>query len=173
MMIRLIPKVFFDQMSVANDHHRLIYMIAAVTGLRKGEKEKLCWDDLHLDSSAPFLVARASTTKDKKVAEIPINEDLGLMLKAARPENPASGIRVVQIQPKLRWMRRDLDEAGIPYKDERGRQVDLHAMRHRVTPSSLSIASLRKYDKLQCGIATANSRPTSMSTDRSFLPRQP
>jgi integrase len=51
----------------------LPYMLAAYTGLRRGEIQKLTWDDLHLDEARPYILARASTTKNKKTAVLPLS----------------------------------------------------------------------------------------------------
>src|SRR5208282_280251 len=49
----------------------LPYMLAAYTGLRRGEIKQLVWDDVHLDEKRPYILARASTTKNKKTATLP------------------------------------------------------------------------------------------------------
>jgi hypothetical protein len=121
---------FHGLMSVACDKHRLIYMTAAVTGLRRSEIEQLQWGDVHLDASPPYLVARAATTKNKKEAIVALSDELVSMLRAARPTNARIDTQVIRIQPKLRWMMRDLKAANIPYKNERGEQADLHSLRY-------------------------------------------
>src|SRR5664280_1022756 len=50
----------------------LIYLLAAYTGLRRGEIKQLVWDDLHLDGPHPYIEARAATTKNKTRAIIPL-----------------------------------------------------------------------------------------------------
>ena len=38
----------------------------------RGEIKQLMWSDVHLDAPRPFLEVRASTTKNKKGAVIPL-----------------------------------------------------------------------------------------------------
>jgi hypothetical protein len=117
-------------MLVACEKHRLIYVTAAVTGLRRGELDQLQWGDVHLDISPAYIKARPSTTKNKKDGYLVITDELVSMLRHARPESPSLTDPVLRVQPKLRWLKRDLAATGIPYKNERGEQADLHSMRY-------------------------------------------
>jgi integrase len=65
----------------------LPYMLAAYTGLRRGEIQKLTWEDLHLDETRPYILARASTTKNKKTAVLPLIPPLVTALKAWRAKH--------------------------------------------------------------------------------------
>lgn len=52
------------------------------------------------------------------------------MLKAFRPAEAKAGDWAFRGQvPRVPTFKRDLTAAGIPFEDERGRRVDLHALR--------------------------------------------
>jgi integrase len=75
------------------------------------------------------IYARASTTKNGESAPIPLHpRDLeaikGLHHEAAKLHE-GFHCRV----PKMERLRKDLEAAGIPYRDERGRVFDFHALR--------------------------------------------
>ena len=79
---------------------------------------------------APSIQARASTTKNGKIASIPLHPKAeealrGLHNDAVQPLDYVFRGRL----PEMDVMRRDLNAAGIPYRDEEGRVFDFHALR--------------------------------------------
>jgi integrase len=60
---------------------------------------------------------------------IPLPTELVEALQAARPEDVGPDTLVFPTVPKWKTYKRDLERAGIEYKDERGRQADFHALR--------------------------------------------
>ncbi len=120
---------------------RRFYLAAYYTGLRRSELEKLQWGDVHLDDEKPFIVARAATTKNRQDAKLWLRPELLATLRAMRPADAAADQLVfgcvVDIQGghKLRRFRRDLEAAGIAFKDAQGRTADLHALA-RMTPNT-------------------------------------
>lgn len=111
--------------------HRCAYAAAVFTGLRRAEIEALCWGDVFLDEPEPFLVARASTTKNHKTAKISLHPQLVEELRAARPLNVQASTRIFgrgQI-PRMEAMKKDLALAGIAFEDKQGRRFDFHAFR--------------------------------------------
>ena len=123
-----------DELSrlISSDGRRgLIYHVAAYTGLRRGEMVALLWADLHLDVAEPFIEARASTTKNKKTATLPLTPALAQALRDFRSQQPSATGKVFRRGiPKPYTMKKDLKACGIPYMDELGRHVDFHALRH-------------------------------------------
>lgn len=109
----------------------LAYFLAAYTGLRRGEIKQLMWSDVHLDAPKPFIEVRASTTKNKKSALIPLVPALADALRthrAARYE--ASGKVFKNGVPTAETLRADLKACDIAVCDDLGRIVDFHALRH-------------------------------------------
>jgi integrase len=111
--------------------HGLAYFLAAYTGLRRGEIQQLMWSDVHLDAPKPFIEARASTTKNKKSALIPLVPGLAAALRATLAERgEASGKVFKRGVPTAATLREDLIACGIAVRDDLGRVVDFHALRH-------------------------------------------
>jgi integrase len=114
-----------------NPRHRVVYMTALLTGLRRAELKALRWGDFHLDAVRPFVNVRASTTKNHKAATMFLREDLVDALRAMRPVGVSDVTRVFwRCIPRMPEYRSDLAKAGIDFEDTQGRRVDFHALRH-------------------------------------------
>jgi integrase len=106
-------------------------MLAAYTGLRRGEIKQLVWDDVHLDEKRPYILARASTTKKKKTATLPLVPQLAQMLKDWREQqHTLAGTVFKRSVPTAVTLLKDLAACGIKGVDENGRHLDFHALRH-------------------------------------------
>jgi integrase len=108
----------------------LVYLVAARTGIPRGELAQIEWRDVHLDAQQPFITVRASVAKNHSHAMQPLTSDAvdglrELQLAGARPNECvfAAGI------PRMEQFRNDLNVAGIEYVDSRGERVDFHALR--------------------------------------------
>jgi integrase len=109
--------------------HRLVYQFIMATGLRRKEVAALVWSDLHLGAvPSDFLTLRASTTKSKRADSLPIRHDIAQLLQDARGDAEDSA-KVFPFIPSMKWHKRYLRLAGIPYLDDQGRQFDFHALR--------------------------------------------
>ncbi len=128
----------------------LIYKALVLTGLRKGELASLTVGHLDLDGPVAFAVLDAADEKAGRGAEIPLRADLTADLRAwladklaalqdaarrkigqAVPMRLPSDTPLFDIPDGLgRILDRDLAAAGIAKADDRGRTVDVHAMRH-------------------------------------------
>ena len=115
----------------ASGQRQLGYLAAFFTGLRRAELEQLQWGDVHLEAGSPFLSVRASTTKNHQTADIVLHPQLEGELRKLRPiETKSNGLVFPKgALPGMETMRKDLEAAGIPYKDDQGRQADFHALR--------------------------------------------
>ncbi|WLD13114.1 tyrosine-type recombinase/integrase [Planctellipticum variicoloris] len=127
----------------------LVLKTLVLTGLRKGELASLTVGQLELDGAMPFAVLDAADEKNGEGNSIPLRADLAgeLMVWLAeklswtRTESLRTGKPVPTALPAatplfdvpaglVRILDRDLKAAGIPKRDERGRTVDVHALRH-------------------------------------------
>lgn len=111
----------------------LLYKTLVLTGLRKAELTALRWGDLDIDGGSAWVTVRAVTAKNKKTETLPIRDDLAGDLRAWRIEcgTPAATDLVFKVPRNLvRILRKDLKAAGIPVRDELGRVIDVHALRH-------------------------------------------
>ncbi len=143
---------FITELKRTGLERALIYKTLLLTGLRKGELASLTIGKLDLDlrnGPTAYAALDAADEKAGKGADVPLRTDLaddlrGWLadrLEAARAEARALGeplpARLRQDTPLfnvpaglIRILDRDLAVAGIPKRDERGRTVDVHAMRH-------------------------------------------
>lgn len=117
-------------LEVSPPHRRIVYLTAAFTGLRRSEMNGLQWGDIDLDASTPFVRARASTTKNRKEAVLPLHPELVAGLRALRPADAAPFSPVLRgLIPRVPTLRKDLVRAGIVFEDDKGRRADLHSLR--------------------------------------------
>ena len=136
---------FADELDRRGRERALVYKMAVLTGCRRGELGSLTVGSLDLD--AGLLTLRPQDTKNKEPAVLPLRIDLVADLRewleskrteateaviAMRPEKrlpPETPLFHVPTQ-LVKCLDRDLAAAGIPKRDERGRTIDIHALRH-------------------------------------------
>jgi len=105
----------------------LIYAVAATTGLRRGELAALTWGDVDLDAAT--VTTRASTSKNRRDATLPLAPRIVARLKASWDAAPALPTApVFPAVPRMKTFRADLDAAGIEYETSEG-FADFHALR--------------------------------------------
>jgi integrase len=126
----------------------LIYKTLVLTGLRKGELVSLTVAQMFLDGPVPYIALDAAEEKNRQGSEIVLREDLAEdlrqwladKLERLRDEARGLGVPIPVTLPAdtplftvpaglLRILNRDLRLAGIPKRDERGRTLDIHALR--------------------------------------------
>lgn len=140
---------FVEQLDAIGRERTLIYKSLVLTGLRKGELSSITVSQTDLDGPVAFLMLDAADEKERRGADVPLRADLAAdlrhwladKLKALQDECRRLGRPVPsKLSPETPLFRvprdltkilyRDLLAAGIPRKDERGRTIDVHAMRH-------------------------------------------
>jgi integrase len=110
---------------------KVVYLAAVYTGLRRGELSKLDRDDLHLDSESPFVIARASTTKNHKQAVIALHPELVAELRIHLEKMSLKTTEVfAAIMPNMDEFRDDLKAANILFINPAGLRADFHSLRH-------------------------------------------
>ncbi len=126
----------------------LIYRTLVLSGLRKGELESLTVGQFTLDEARCFATLNAADEKNREGNVIPIRADLAADLRAwldaklerlqgeavrdggSIPARLPADTPVFSVPHKLYLiLGRDLKAAGIPKRDERGRVLDVHALR--------------------------------------------
>ena len=121
----------------------LMYLVMIYTGLRRGEVAALQVCHLQLEGTSPRIELPGEMTKNGAPAAIPLRsemvEELVRWLTATGKTNNEPVFRVPVELVKI--LKRDLALAGIPYKDEHGRTIDVHALRH-TTATLLSRAKV-------------------------------
>ena len=124
----------------------MFYRMAVLTGLRRNELASLTVGQLHLDAvPAPFVELLAKDAKNAKAAYLPLRADLVAELKAfleerledsqrttpeALQEELALTTRLFKNVPTIHVFNADIAAAGLPKADQRGRTLDIHALRH-------------------------------------------
>jgi len=131
-------------------HERaLIYKTLVLTGLRKAELASLTVGQLDLGTATPTAALNAADEKNRRGSTIQLRDDLAADLRQwlaeklrlaqdeargkgeAIPMRLAADVKLFTVPAGLvRILNRDLEMAGIPKKDDRGRTVDVHALRH-------------------------------------------
>lgn len=112
---------------VATPERRIVYLMAAYTGLRRAELAGLRWADVVFENA--LVRVRAAVTKNRRDAVLPLHADLVAALQEFKPQAAAPFTPVFEAIPRMTTLRRDLVAAGIPYLDAEGRRADFHALR--------------------------------------------
>jgi len=110
----------------------LTYKTLVLTGLRLGELASLRVCDVVLEGPKPHLILDAKDEKNRQGSTLPLRADLRNDLAAWVAER--GGDRMAALfaitQAALKVFNRDLRFARIAKRDERGRTVCLHSLRH-------------------------------------------
>jgi len=142
---------------------RLVYLLAAWTGLRRNEIRQLTWGDVHVDTIPARITLRARTTKSKRADALPMHPQLADELRAWRPASAGPTDFVISTVPHMNCLRADLALAGIAHKDEAGRYVDFHSLRvslatmlaaNRVSPRAAQALMRHTDPRLTAGVYT-------------------
>lgn len=107
-----------------------IYRVAVLTGLRKDELRQLQWRDIRLDQARPGVQLRPEANKSRREDRVPLNAQAAAVLVALRSRGAGPLDPVFVTVPTLNTLKRDLKKAGIPYRNEEGRQFDFHSFRY-------------------------------------------
>ena len=107
-----------------------VYRIAALTGLRKDELRQLQWRDVRLDQAKPCILLRPEANKSRREDRVPLNPLVSGELRTPRPDKFEPLGRVFPSVPTLETLKRDLERAGVAYRDAEGRQTDFHSLRY-------------------------------------------
>ncbi|QDV37330.1 site-specific integrase [Tautonia plasticadhaerens] len=109
----------------------LLYKAAFYTGFRRGELREMRVNHLTLDGSAPRISLPKELTKNKRDAHIPLRADFASELtRWIDVAGLGQGDRLFMVPKRIALvMRKDLEFAGIAYRDDRGRVADFHSLR--------------------------------------------
>lgn len=122
-----------DRYGMAGAERALLYRLAVETGLQVGELASLTRSSFDLDSQTPSVTVEAAYSKRRRKDHLPLRQALagrlcqhldGKGLKAPAFVMSASRTN------RSAMFREDREAAGIAHKDEAGRVVDFHALRH-------------------------------------------
>jgi integrase len=118
-----------DALRRASGKRWVVYLTAALTGLRRSELKRLLWGDVRLDATPPHLQLRRAATKAKRADTVPINGELLEALRAHRPEGARADQPVFRTVPSGTTYHQDTERAGIAWRDAQGRLASFHCLR--------------------------------------------
>jgi len=108
----------------------IVYLVAAVTGLRRGELVKVQWRDVQIDGMKPYILVRSSIAKNARRAEQPLPFKVAAILGRFRPiDAPPHDFVFKRFMPDMDGFREDLKAADLLYVDEKGEYADFHSLR--------------------------------------------
>jgi integrase len=122
----------------------LVFKTLLLTGLRSDELRSLTVGQIHLDGPMPYIELEARDEKNRDGSDLPLRADLaedirGWLGSRQKPSTlridgseslPLDAPLFYVPTGLLRILDRDLRAAGIAKTDDRGRTIDVHAMRH-------------------------------------------
>ncbi|MCC6682574.1 MAG: site-specific integrase [Phycisphaeraceae bacterium] len=117
-------------LQVMPPRRRFVFLAAIYTGLRRGEMNKIERRDL--DLAAGTMTVRPEVGKTRKPVVLPLHEDVVKMLAEWTMDMKPNDL-VFKPVPMVKTLKVDLEKAGVPFKDENGRQLDFHALRSTFT----------------------------------------
>ncbi len=111
----------------------LVYRLAAETGLRLGELTRLRARDFELAGERPTVTVTAASAKNRWERTLPLLPELAAEvsthLRGRMPQAIAFPLPRSFRDKATRWLRFDLEVAGLPCQDDAGRFADFHALR--------------------------------------------
>jgi integrase len=145
-----------EELRLLGRERALAYRVLALTGLRRGELASLSVSRAILDTERPHFLLAANDDKARRGARIELRADLAedlrewLRARLARERARASGqVPPLRLDPDspllsvptIRVFNADIKHAAIEKRDDLGRTVDIHALRHTFV-SHLSIGGV-------------------------------
>jgi integrase len=116
---------------MAGPDRAVLYILGAMTGLRRSELASLTPESFRLDDEVPVVVVQAASTKNGKLAEQPIPRPLAESLRSWLSSRALSRPVFDPLPEKTGLMlKTDLERCGIAPVDGSGRVVDMHSLRH-------------------------------------------
>ena len=107
-----------------------IYLLAVLTGIRRGEIKKLRWADLVLDGDNPRITVSAMISKNHYEDALPLHPDLVAALREIKPASCKLDQLIFKgMFPGYKQFYADLLAAGIDWKDKGDGRLDFHSFR--------------------------------------------
>src|SRR5262249_30829422 len=110
----------------------LLYRLALETGLRQNELRSLMRKSFDLDAPEPTVTVEAGYSKRRRQDVLPLRCELAVDLRSflgkSAPNAPA--FHIPGRFHMGRVFRKDVEAAGIAYRDADGRVFDFHGLRH-------------------------------------------
>ncbi len=107
-----------------------VYLVAALTGIRRGEIKQLRWADVDLDGMAPKITVSAAISKNHYEDALPLHPDLVAALKQIKPVSSKPEQLIFKGKfPGYKQFYADLKAAGVDWEDHGDGRLDFHSFR--------------------------------------------
>ncbi|MHC4068750.1 MAG: tyrosine-type recombinase/integrase [Planctomycetota bacterium] len=114
-------------------HERaLVYRLALETGIRVGEIRSLKVSSFDFEANPPAVHVEPTDTKGKRPADLLLIPETATVIREFLSDKEPQDVAFAMPHSAntAKMLRKDLEAAGIAYRDESGRDVDAHALRH-------------------------------------------
>jgi integrase/recombinase XerC len=156
-------------------HRKLAYALAGLNGMRRNEAASLTWGDIKLTAVVPFVELRMKQGGTDHRDAIPLHPYVLGLLRAAMPGMPATA--VLPAVPDVATLKKDWKGAGVAFKDDAGRRLDFHALRHTFATAldmrGCSRATKKKLMRHASGDVTDGYTHSDLAEMRAALDRLP
>jgi integrase len=111
-------------------NHRLVYLVAGLSGLRKSELRQLEKRDFTPVGEAPTWHLRPEIAKGRRKDVVPMLPECAALIAPIWSALTAPTQRVFKRMPRTQTLHKDLQRASIVRIDGEGRHVDFHSLRY-------------------------------------------
>jgi integrase len=125
-----------------------LYMVAGLSGFRRGELSRLEKQDLSPYADPPCWHPRKEITKSHRAERIPILANLLPTIRQIWDSLPLPTSRLFPQLPSQRQFDRDLARAGIDRVDDQGRHADFHALRYFFCTQLARVMPIHKVQRM-------------------------
>lgn len=114
-------------LSCVPESRRLVYLVAATSGLRRNELRLVEWRDADLSHPGrPLWRFRGDVSKNGLAVTVPMTPECAEALKLL----PRKSDRIFEKIPRIKTLHRDLSLAKLSRIDDSGRSLDFHSLRY-------------------------------------------
>ncbi len=117
-------------LTAASPAHRLLYLVAGLSGLRRGELAKLEKRDLTPEGEKPAWHLRPEIVKGRRKDVVPMLPECRELLAPLWRPLASPTARIFPRMPRTQTLHKDLRRAKIERVDGEGRCLDFHSLRY-------------------------------------------
>ena len=118
---------------ISGPDRAVLYILAVYTGFRRNEIGSITRQSFDFESDPPTLTVEAGFSKRRRCDVLPLRADIAQRIKTwlstRNTLQPGAPLFAVTNKRTAEMLRKDLEQAGIPYIDDRGHYADFHALR--------------------------------------------
>ncbi len=122
-----------DRRGLSGEDRAMLYLTAAYTGLRASELASLTPAAFDFSEDPPVVRLAAASSKHREDDILPLRSDLAEALRSwigdTPPDAPLWPGRWARDYSAAKILRRDLEAAGVAYRDASSRVADFHSLR--------------------------------------------